>query len=88
MEEADQCHNTPLPEVLTVALKTGMRRGELLARLWRDVDMLRSVAHLPKTKNGHPRTVPLTPLAVETLRGLPRDDDRVLPIGADAVRHA
>ncbi len=59
--------------VLTMALETGMRRGELLALRWDHVDLKRRVAHLPDTKNSTARDVPLSTAAVDALRSLPRD---------------
>jgi integrase len=67
--------------MLIVALESAMRRGELLALRWRNVDLERRTAYLPITKNGKPRTVPLSPRALEVLRALPRAiDGRVFPI--------
>ena len=43
--------------------------------------------HIPVTKNGHPRTIPLTPKAVEIIesqRGV--DLERVFPITSNAVK--
>ncbi|MCP4316243.1 MAG: site-specific integrase [Hyphomicrobiales bacterium] len=46
-------------------------------------------AGLPYAKNGHARTIPLSPRAVELLSALDRSDDgRVFPLSAYAVRHA
>ncbi|AVO37130.1 site-specific integrase [Pukyongiella litopenaei] len=68
---------SPLMRPLVVlALETGMRRGELLSLQWKNVDLDRRTALLPKTKNGHARTVPLSPLAAETLAKLQRTDTR------------
>lgn len=68
--------------IVVVALGTGLRRGEILALRWQDVDLeggaLRVERSLeetkaglrfksPKTKHGR-RTVPLPPSVVETLR--------------------
>lgn len=49
------------------ALETAMRRGEILAMLWRDVDVSARVALLPITKNGEARRVPLSGKALELL---------------------
>jgi integrase len=55
---------TPLIRpLLTLALATGMRRGELLSMQWRHVDLHRCTVFLPLTKNGRARTVPLSPTA-------------------------
>jgi integrase len=40
------------------------------------------------TKNGHPRTIPLTPKAVEILASLEEKDERVFPVTPNAVRLA
>lgn len=64
-----------------VAVESAMRRGELLSLKWKNVDLSRRIAYLPITKNGNPRTVPLSMRAVEVLSGLPRSiDGRVFPI--------
>lgn len=55
-----------------LAVETAMRRGELVGLRWEHIDLMRQTAHLPKTKNGYPRTVPLSSRAVEVLRFLPR----------------
>lgn len=54
--------------VVTFALETAMRRGEILGLQWRHVDMAARTALLPLTKNGDGRTVPLSPAALEMLR--------------------
>jgi len=41
-----------------------------------------------KTKNGHPRTIPLTPKAFEIRSSLERSDERVFPVTPNAVRLA
>ncbi|MEK6349046.1 tyrosine-type recombinase/integrase [Burkholderia gladioli] len=43
-----------------LSLETGMRRGELVALRWSDVNLEAQTAHLPMTKNGTARTVPLS----------------------------
>lgn len=86
--EATRCGNPLIKVALTLALETGMRRGELLSMRWRDLDLQRCTVMLPQTKNGHARTVPLSPAAVETMRAVPRTGDCVLPISDNAVRLA
>lgn len=67
--------------VVMLALETAMRRGEILSLQWTNVDLWRRIAHLPLTKNGRPRTVPLSKRAIEVLEALPRSiDGRVFPI--------
>jgi integrase len=73
---------------ITLAIETGMRRGELLSIRWKDVDLTGPTVRILKTKNGHPRTIPLTPKAVEVLSSLERKDDRIFPVTPNAVRLA
>ncbi|WP_306150656.1 site-specific integrase [Roseovarius sp. MMSF_3281] len=56
------------------ACETAMRAGEIVGLTWGNVDLDRRVAHLPKTKNGHSRDVPMTAEAVRLLRELPYAD--------------
>jgi integrase len=56
------------------ACETAMRAGEIIGLSWEFVDLERRVAHLPVTKNGHPRDVPLSKEAVRLLRDLPRTE--------------
>jgi integrase len=58
-----------LPAII-LAKETGMRRGELLSMRWEHIDLGRRVVSIPMTKTGEPRTIPLTPAAVELLRSL------------------
>jgi len=52
---------------LRLLLATGMRCGEALSLQWRDVDLERGVAFLPKTKGGRSRQVILSDLASAVL---------------------
>jgi integrase len=75
---------------IDLALHTGMRRGELLAARWSDLDLEQRTLRLAMTKNGHPRTIPLAPEAMETIKGLRAMavGERILPISANALRLA
>ncbi|MCW3151886.1 tyrosine-type recombinase/integrase [Achromobacter spanius] len=57
-----------LPTILIVAKETGMRRSEVVGILRENLDLMHGVVHLPHTKNGRARNVPLTPRAREALR--------------------
>ncbi|MGI3168445.1 tyrosine-type recombinase/integrase [Pseudooceanicola sp. C21-150M6] len=56
------------------AIETGMRAGEIVGLTVGNVDYSARVAHLPRTKNGDPRDVPLSSEAVRLLRALPPAD--------------
>jgi integrase len=57
------------PHVL-LALHTGMRMSEQYSLDWNQVDLDRRQIHLGRTKNGHPRHIPLNDVAVEALNTL------------------
>ncbi|TDN68242.1 site-specific integrase [Paraburkholderia sp. BL10I2N1] len=83
-----------LPAIIWLAVETAMRRGEIVDLLWEHVDLRRRVAHLPETKNGSSRDVPLSTRAVEVLKEqrkaakMREDDGRVFQIRGDAVTRA
>lgn len=85
---AARAGRTPYMEpLIALALETGARRGELLALDWRHVDLDRRVAHVPITKTGVPRDLPLSTRAVETLRALgPKNEGPVFSVQPNAVR--
>lgn len=56
-----------LREIITFALNTGMRRGEILNLQWRDVDFSRGVLVVMKSKNKERRTIPLNGIVFELL---------------------
>ena len=62
------------------ALETGMRAGEICLLCQALIDFDKAVAHLPDTKNGHPRNVPLSSRAITLLKLLPVLDDNYAPI--------
>jgi integrase len=53
--------------LVTLALGTGMRRGELLSLAWRQVDFLRGIIHVVNTKTARDRIIPLSQRVRETL---------------------
>ena len=57
--------------VVTLALNTGMRRGEILALRWTQVDFLseRLTVGKSKTEAGHGRGIPLNATALKVLQG-------------------
>lgn len=67
------------------AIETGMRSGEITALRWKEVHARH--VHVPESKNGDARDVPLSKYAQELLTYLPRDADRVFNV-SDASRDA
>ena len=64
--------NPYIKGVLWLYLLTGCRKNELLKARWEDVDLEARTLTLPETKNGETHVVPLSPMAVQILQGLPR----------------
>ncbi len=57
------------------ALETAMRASEILALTWEHAHLPKRYLHIPKSKNGDARDVPLTTVAVQILEALPQLDD-------------
>lgn len=50
----------------------GCRQEEAASLEWHQVDLRAATCHFPKTKTGRPRTITLSPPAVDLLKSLPR----------------
>lgn len=75
-----------LRPVILWALATSMRREEIASLTWEDIDIAKRTAHLPRTKNGEPRSVPMSSSAVEILFGLVRRiEGQVFKTGEDPI---
>lgn len=62
-----------------LALHTGLRRGELLALRWEDVDFRTGTLTVRRSKHGEARHVPLNRVACETLLALKRERKVLAP---------
>lgn len=80
--------NPEIIRAVELALETAMRRSELLGLCWEDIDLELGIARLAATKNGHPRTVALSPRAMELLQQSPRRSGPVLDCSASAIKCA
>jgi len=63
--------NPELTKIVTIALETGLRKGELLGLTWDRVDLSRGVIRLEQTKSGKRREVPMRQVVYDTLASLP-----------------
>jgi len=71
--------------VMLIALETAMRKGEILKLEWQHVHHDRAFVHLPHTKNGKSRDVPLSRAAIEIFNGLePQDTGKVFTVSSDS----
>ncbi len=58
---------SPLRDFFLLALYTGARRSNLQAMRWREINLDERTWTIPKTKNGQPQTIALSPEAVEII---------------------
>jgi len=56
--------------MVTVALNTGMRRGEILNLKWPDVDTNQRLIYIICSKSGEKREIPINKLLLELLTRL------------------
>jgi len=61
--------NPELNRIITLALETGMRRGEIISIKKSDIELQKSVLLIPSTKTNEPRSIPLSTDAITSLRG-------------------
>ena len=64
-----------LPDIVRLALETGMRQSEIAGMTWNMVDLKKRTVTLLETKNGEKRIVPLSSEAIRILSGLLRRID-------------
>ncbi|KAH0438491.1 site-specific integrase [Paraburkholderia fungorum] len=68
---AAAAHKNPeMYSIISLAIETAMRQGEILSLEWENIDLRRRIAHLPITKNGEKRDVPLSQGALSALTRL------------------
>ena len=78
-----------LRPLVTLAVETALRRGELCALKWCDVDLERRVLTVREQKNGEAGAViPLSSRATETLASLPRTGEDVVTVRPDSITQA
>ncbi|WP_298292937.1 site-specific integrase [Thiomonas sp.] len=75
LRAADAARAVGVRELITLAVETSMRLGELLQLRWEHIDIQARTAHLVDTKNGQSRTVALSSRALAALDSLPRRID-------------
>lgn len=93
IEAGKDTRNPYIIQIALFAIETAMRRGEMLALRWAQVDLQRRSATILESKSGDSRTIPLTPKALELLHscnafgeGGEQSGDPVFPITANALR--
>ena len=66
-----------LRPIIIVALFTGMRKSEILALQWSDLDLKRKIIHIEKTKSGHSRDIPMADPVFFALKGRQTQSEHV-----------
>ncbi|MCE3261591.1 MAG: tyrosine-type recombinase/integrase [Pseudoduganella sp.] len=85
----DATDSNELAAVVTLAIETAMRRGEIAALEWEHVDLKNKVAYLPKTKTDTPRKVALSSRAIKALKTLPlKKEGQVFQLQAESMSQA
>jgi len=87
-DAAGICRNPLIQRIIMFAVATGMRRGEILAMKWDDLNISQRSLVIPKTKSGHPRTIPLSYDAIAVLMAFENGAGLVFPISANGFRLA
>jgi integrase len=70
-----------LREIVTFALHTGMRMGEILSLTWEGVDLFRKTVTVFRSKNGERRTLPIN----QTVLDLLKNKAKVRPLKTNLV---
>jgi integrase len=74
LKAAGESSNPQLQNIIGLLLLTGARKTELLRAQWLHIDLERKSWHIPTTKTGVPRYVPLSQAALDIINELPRWD--------------
>lgn len=80
--------NPYVPVIIEFAIETAMRRGEILALRWEQVNLEKRCVTILAPKNGYVRTVPLTPKAYDLLHDLGEGLGRVFPVTKSTLKMA
>lgn len=75
LDAARKSKSKEIGSIIIIALETTARRGEIAAMSWEHINLARRTWHIPHTKSGTPRTVPLSSRAVKVLQAIPRRID-------------
>lgn len=71
--------------LVLLAITTGARRGELEALRWSSINFERGEAHVPVSKNGEPKVLPLVPAVLEELQRFHAEDRERFKIGTPSM---
>jgi integrase len=73
--------NPHLAAIVTLAMETGMRFGEIMGLTWENsIDLTRGVIRLERTKSGRRREIPMRQAVYDLLAALPAKSGRLWPV--------
>jgi len=78
-------------DAITLAVETALRRRELCELRWENIDLSKRTAYIPdeSAKTGVSRSIPLSTVALNTLRAMPRNlSGRVFELAPDSISQA
>lgn len=70
---------------MVLAVEAAMRLSEIVSLRWENIDLERSIATLPDTKNGDVRLVPLSRTAIQRFMPMRKEEGQVFGITPHAV---
>ena len=78
-----------IADIITIAINTGMRRSEITALQWKNIDLIKRTARLLDTKNGDDRTIPLNSETIAVLKKQARNlNGYAFNIRSDSITQA
>ena len=87
--QAARFYGGEIQDIITLAIETGMRRGEIAKLQWQHINLKKRTATLYDTKNTEDRTIPLSTRALNLLNGLPRNlSGKVFIMMPDSITRA
>lgn len=74
-----------LSDIVTTALQTGMRKGEILNLKWSNIDFEFGFIEVLETKSGKSRKIPISSKLKQVLDNIPRTCDYVFNIAGEKI---
>jgi len=89
LNAASDCLNPHMQPIIIFALETAMRQGEIVKIRPEHINISLKTLLIPETKNGKPRTIPLSTTAFQILMNHQSTDcDFVFPTTTSAIKQA
>jgi len=74
-EKLIRSSNDYVRDAVVIALNTGMRRGEILSLMWKNIDFIKDFIRVENTKSGKPRAIPMNSVVKNTLLDKAKKND-------------